>query len=121
VLTAYASGPVGFHVVFLNPAGSIWRIINYKNEDGRLFKWDVADYRYPDDAKRYGRDECTMLLTGKFNPDGTGSLTVNDKSKPTIDRLSMDQVDVSGHWLDRPEFGNWAQLVDPELGTPSRS
>jgi hypothetical protein len=121
VLTSFADGPTAFNATFVNRVGSIWRIIEYDNQDGRLFKATVLEYTYPDETHRYRQDECTMLLTGGFNPDGTGSLTVNDKSKPTIDRLSMDQVDVSRHWMDRPEFGNWEHLTDPEFGTPPRS
>ena len=117
VLTAYAKGPLAFRVTFVNPVGSIWRMIDYKDVDGRLFKWVVVDYSYPDTTSRYRLDQNTMVVDGSFNPDGTGSLTINDKSKPTVDRLSMDQVDISKHWMDRPPFGAWEQLTDPEFGT----
>ena len=38
-------------------------------------------------------------------------------SKPTVDRLSMDQVDVSGNWLDLPAIGEWGPLIHPGAGS----
>lgn len=51
-----------------------------------------------------------------MKPDGTGFLTINDKSRPTVERLSIDQIDVSGNWLDYPAFGDWHVLLDPDFG-----
>lgn len=61
-----------------------------------------------------------MLLTiGRFEPDGTGTLQIEGKSGPTTQRLSIDQMDVSGQWLDIPAFGDWSRLSD--LGSASLS
>lgn len=117
VLHSWPGGVAAFRSTFFTPAGSIFRIIDWKDEGDRIFKWSVVEYSYPDDDKGYRQDQNIMLVRGNFNTDGTGTLTINDKSKPTVDRLSMDQVDVSGNWLDRPAFGEWGPLIDPDFGT----
>lgn len=50
----------------------------------------------------------------EFNPDGTGSLLVDDKSEPITTRFEAVGIDVSGHWTDRPAFDDWANLVNPD-------
>lgn len=117
VLTVWAGGVSAATTQFYTEHGTLWRSIEYKEVDGRLFTWIVDDYSYPGDDKRYAASQSILHLTGTFDPDGTGTLTVNDKSKPTVDRLSMDQVDVSGNWFERPAFGDWGPLVDPGAGT----
>lgn len=117
VITAFGSGAMGFSVDFLTSGGSIARILEYKNVDGRLFLGSVTDYTYPDEDRYYRQSECTKFIYGITKPDGSGFLTINDKSQPTVVRLSIDQVDVSGNWLDRPAFGDWHVLLDPDLGT----
>jgi hypothetical protein len=117
VVTAWSEGVSAFTSVFYTPGGSVRRTIEWKDEGDRIFKWIVVDYTYADDTQRHSEWECAMIVKGKFNPDGTGTLTINDKSKPTVDRLSMDQVDVSGNWLDRPAFGEWGPLMDPGAGS----
>jgi hypothetical protein len=117
VLTVWSEGVSAFTSVFYTPGGSVFRTIEWKDEGERIFKWIVVDYTYADDDAPHRLSDSTMIVNGKFNTDGTGTLTINDKSKPTVDRLSMDHVDVSGNWLDRPVFGEWEPLLDPGLGT----
>lgn len=74
----------------MNPAGSVWRIVDYKQEDGRLFKGSVYEYTDPDEAQRYRLKEARLKTHGIFKSDGTGNLLVDDKSQPTVDELSMD-------------------------------
>jgi len=116
VITAFGGGATGFSVNFLTQHGSIRRIVDYDNVDGRLFMGSVIDYTYPDDARWYAQYDCTQLFYGILKPDGTGFLTINDKSRPTVERLSIDQIDVSGNWLDYPAFGDWHVLLDPDFG-----
>lgn len=121
VLTCWEGGQA-FTVSFLNAVGSVWRVIEYRREDGRLFKGAVYEYTFPDETRRYRAKEARLKTHGIFRPDGTGVLTVDDKSQPTVDRLSMDQVDVSANWMPVPDFGDWEQIVDPDYAAaPSAS
>lgn len=117
VLTVWAGGVTAFKSVFYTPGGSMSRVVQWKDEGDRIFMWIVIDYTYADDTAPHHLSDSTMIVHGKFAPDGTGALEINDKSKPMVDRLSMDQVDVSGNWLDRPAFGQWGPLIDPGSGT----
>ena len=98
-------------------AGPVRRVVWYELVDGRLFRSEVTEYAY-DYAQEHGRrdeDECVLLTIGRFEPDGTGTLWIEDKSVPTSRRLSIDQIDVSGQWLDVPAFGDWSRLSDPRF------
>lgn len=117
VITAFGGGVTGFTVSHLSRHGSIQRIVEYDNIDGRLFVGGLIDYTYPDDTRWYAQYDCIKLLHGIMKPDGTGFLTINDKTQPTVERLSIDQIDVSENWLDRPAFGDWHVLLDPNFGT----
>jgi hypothetical protein len=117
VLTAWGEGVTAFKSVFYTPGGSVGRVTQWKDEGDRIFRWIIVDYAYADDDTPHRLSDSIMIVRGKFNPDGTGTLTIDDKSKPTVDRLSMDQVDVSGNWLDRPSFGEWEPLIDPGAGS----
>lgn len=47
VITAFGGGVTGFSVNFLTRHGSIQRIVDYENVDGRLFMGSVIEYIYP--------------------------------------------------------------------------
>ncbi|MFK3834610.1 hypothetical protein [Microbacterium sp. NPDC087868] len=76
----------------------------------------VIEYIYPDDTRWYAQYDCAKLFHGIMKPDGTGFRTINDKSRPTVDLLSIDQIDVLSNWLGRPAFGDWHVLLDPDFG-----
>ena len=103
---------------FFTPSRSLWRLIDYNNIDGRLWRWITLDYSYPDDSRRYSQFECTALYTSVFNPDGTGVVKINDKSAPEISQTTVSDAPVDGFWLDFPQFGDWANLSNPEYGIP---
>jgi hypothetical protein len=121
-LSSSALGPLAFRVTFYLPTGSIFRIVDWKDEGERMFLWSVVDYLYPDQDTQYRRAQCLWIVRGLFNTDGTGTLSIKDKVASTLDRLSMDEVDLSGNWRDRPSFGDWAALVhtDAPMVTPPR-
>jgi hypothetical protein len=108
----------GIRVRFFTPAGSIWRSTDYDVIDGRLWRWISRDYTYPDDARRYWRSESTFQIASQFRPDGTGTVDFIDHSKPDVDRARLTEAPVSGFWMDRPVFGQWDQLADPDYGIP---
>jgi len=112
-------GPSGrVRAQFFTPAGSIWRSTDYDVVDGRLWRWISDDYTYPDDARRYVEFESTGHITATFRPDGTGTIDFIDHSKPDVDRARLTEAPVAGFWMDRPVFGQWDQLADPDYGIP---
>ena len=112
-LTAWSEGVAQFEVEFFSPSGSTVRVIDYQDFGDRTFKWIVHDYTYADDKRCYSRSDCVLVERAEFNPDGTGSVLVNDSSEPTTTRFEADNIDVSGHWMDRPVFGDWTNLINP--------
>lgn len=121
VLTCWEGGRA-CTVSFLTAGGSAWRVVEYEEEDGRLFRAVVHEYTFPDQEGRYRPKEAQLKTRGTFRPDGTGTVTVDDKSSPTVGRLSLDQVDVSGNWMPVPAFGAWELLTDPDdAAAPSAS
>ena len=108
----------GVRAQFFTPAGSIWRSTDYDLIEGRLWRWITRDYTYPDDTRRYDQDESTMMIESAFRPDGTGTVDLDDPAKPDVDRAHLEDAPVSGFWMDRPAFGHWDQLADPEYGIP---
>lgn len=114
----YSAGEWRFRSTFFDDHGSIYREIWYQLIEGRLFKSLVSEFTYPyaPDDGRQNRSGAVVTTNGSFAPDGTGTLEINDKSQSAVERLSIDQIDVSGHWLDVPAFGEWAALADPDFG-----
>ncbi len=116
VITTFGGVLSGFRVHHLTTQGSVRLDIQYKHFEGRLFLSSVTEYTYPNDDRYYRRYECTNIVDGIMKPDGTGFRTINDKSRPTVDLLSIDQIDVLSNWLGRPAFGDWHVLLDPDFG-----
>ena len=114
---AFGVGFRGVRVQFFTPGGgSIWREVDYDLRDGRLWRWVTTEYVYPDDERFYRRNRSTRIDTAKLEPDGTGFVDFNDKSKSTVDRARLTDAPVSGFWLDWPEFGHWEDLTNPDYG-----
>ncbi|WP_182113856.1 MULTISPECIES: hypothetical protein [unclassified Actinotalea] len=107
-------------VRFFTPGGSVWRNIDYDEIDGRLWRWISVTYTYPDLDNRYMQGQALQIVKEKFQPDGTGTVRHDVKTEPEVDVYTMSDVPVAGFWLDRPRFGDWAALTDPEYGLPAR-
>ena len=120
-LRFYSQGDTRFRSTFFDEHGSVRRVIWYEVLDERLFRSEVTEYTYDygRDPGRRDEDECVLLTHGLFKPDGTGTLQINDKSAATTQRLSVDQMNVSGQWLDVPAFGDWSRLSDPGSASSS--
>ncbi|WP_182113858.1 MULTISPECIES: hypothetical protein [unclassified Actinotalea] len=118
VIGAGAKGRV--RVQFFTPGGAVWRQIDYDDIDGRLWRWICITYVYPDDQTRYMRLQATRILTEEFRPDGTGRVKDDSKLEPNVDAYTLTNAPVGAFWMDRPDFGNWEGLTNPEYGVPSR-
>lgn len=101
---------------FYNEAGSMWHSSDYEPHDGRLFRAHVYDYTYPDGAVFYLENQCTRLTRFFFRPDGTGAVETRDKGASGSELGQFTDANVSGLWVDRPEFGQWSSLADAEHG-----
>ncbi|MBF4635212.1 hypothetical protein ITJ38_12415 [Agreia pratensis] len=101
---------------FFTPGGAVYRTIDYKSVDGRLFKWIVRERSYPNMTSRYTLSQATTVVEGTFEPDGHASVKFNDKSQPTVQLRELNDVPVASHWMPIPAFGDWDSLTDPHLG-----
>ncbi len=110
-------GRTGVRMSFLNLPGSVWRLIDYDARDGRLWRWKTVDYTYASDDRYYALNAPTQVITSKFEPDGTGYIDFDDKSKEVVDRARFESAPmVANFWMDWPEFGQWNGLTDPDYG-----
>jgi hypothetical protein len=100
-----------FRATFLNDALSVVEVVDYKTVDGRLFQWITVNFEYPDESTKYAMGESTLTVRGKTEPNGDGFLTINDKSKPTVEKISFHDVPVDDLWLPVPKFGEWEDLT----------
>lgn len=108
-------GP-SIRVRFFTPGGAIYRTIDYKTVDGRLFKWIVRERTYPDLTSKFTLSQATSMVEGTFEPDGYGSVRFSDKSQPTTQFREFRGVPVDSHWMPIPAFGDWQNLTNPDFG-----
>lgn len=116
VLGGAATG--GIRVQFFTPGGSIHRSTDFDDRDGRLWRWISVNYIYPDQTNRYFEPDCLEMITEEFNPDGTGRISYDIKTEPTVTVHNLTGAPVHGFWLDRPPFGHWTDLTNPDYGIP---
>jgi hypothetical protein len=97
-------------VVHYTPEGSIEAILDYGTIDGRLFLEEVTEYVYPDDGQFKEQDGCTANRGYFFKPDGYAELRsrVKETGVETVEEFTS--VDVSDHWLDSLEWGDWDRI-----------
>ncbi|MGI5186875.1 hypothetical protein ACQEVI_01875 [Promicromonospora sp. CA-289599] len=102
----------GARLEFHDGQGSIWRAVDYQIIRGRLFRSNVVDFVYLTDQQRWEMSQATVGVEVTVDPDGTGTVErweVNGDKQVT----ELTGLDVSAHWLDVPEFGDWDALADP--------
>lgn len=105
-------GPGGSHVrVRLYDAqGSVVETYDYSQVEWeeRLFLDNYKQWVYPDDAagpQRFSRSVAHKAWV--FRQDGTATCRERVKGTPQ-DRVSEHRdLDLAGHWRDRPTFGDW--------------
>ncbi|WP_020018175.1 hypothetical protein [Promicromonospora sukumoe] len=103
-------------VRFLDRHGAVWRQVDYRTIDGRLWRQRVSDYTYPDGSRLWEPSELMSEVESVVHPDGTGSLTILDKTKCKPGTWLVSQFSArasEAYWVDRPEFGGWAALTHP--------
>ena len=117
VIAFGASGRV--RVQFFTPGGSVQRSTDYDVINGRLWRWISRTFVYPDPDNRYMRSQAVRKITEKFRPDGTGTVEFDEKDDGILHTARLTGAPVNGFWLDRPEFGDWSNLTNPEYGVPT--
>ena len=116
VIGAGTTGRV--RVRFFTPPGSVWRSTDYDVIDGRLWRWICWTYVYPDQEARYERTEATRVIREEFLPDRTGSVQFDERDG-LLNKATFADAPVDGFWLDRPAFGDWTNLANPDYGVPT--
>ncbi len=103
-------------VQWFTAGGSVVRMSDYDNLDGRLFRGRSISYEYPDDARRYYLFEAVRRESARFRPDG--SLRAEQMvAAHGIDRFADETGQpVDGFWMDFPTFGDWELLGDVNYG-----
>ena len=114
------TGPSGrFRAQFFTPGGSVWRSTDYDAIDGRLWRWISVTYVYPDTDTRYLQFQYLRMITETFRPDGTGTVKFDERGDDVIHTAKLTDAPVDGFWLDRPAFGDWTNLSNPDYGVPT--
>jgi len=106
-----------------NAALSDTRVGFYRNIEGRLWSNKASWWDYPDETQKHVYRDAVRRMSLYLKPDGTGTAHIFDAAWSTDELLirQFDQYrDVDRFWLLRPEFGDWATLVDPATG-PQRN
>jgi len=118
-----SSGGGGVSVSHWNAALSETRLGFRRNVEGRLWPNTTSWWDYPDETQKYDYRDAVRRMSLHLKPDGTGTARVFDAAWSTEELVirQFDQYrDVDRFWLPRPEFGDWATLVDPATG-PQRN
>ena len=112
------TGPSGrVRAQFFTPGGSVWRSTDFDVIDGRLWRWISRTFVYPDQDTRYLRSQSTRMITEEFRPDRTGTVQFDERDG-MLHTAKLTDAPVDGFWLDRPQFGDWSDLTNPEYGVP---
>jgi hypothetical protein len=91
-------------------AGSTEVILDYGTIDGRLFLEEVTEYLYPDDGEYHSQGGHVAVRMFSFTPDGTCELRSRLKETGVETVEEFDGVDVSDHWLDPLDWGEWDRI-----------
>jgi hypothetical protein len=90
--------------------GSIQVIMNYDLVDGRLFLANVTEYLLPEDGKFHRQDDTLGVRKYLFKPDGHCRLRTSLTAAPEDTVEEFSGVDVSSHWIDALEWGDWDRV-----------
>jgi hypothetical protein len=90
--------------------GSEVSALAYHTEKGRLFLFNVTERLYPDDGRYHGTAGNLATRTYLFKPNGYARLRTKVKEAPAATIEEFTGVDVSDHWLDPLEWGDWDRV-----------
>ena len=106
----------GVRASFFTEQGALWRQIDWKSIDGRLWRWITVDYTYPDDTRSWRQDEWIHKVEARVNPDDNGEIISLNPKLPRSEGRKLTRFtgrSFDKYWLDRPAFGDWTSLTDP--------
>lgn len=102
--------------------GSVVETFDYSSVPGeeRLFLDNHKSYVYSDGATGPQRfSQSTAHKAWVFRTDGTATCRAVVKGIAEARVSSYHQLEVSGHWRERPDFGDWDSFGEaPEPSTP---
>lgn len=105
-------GPGGSHVRVrcLDANGSVVDVYDYSQVEGdqRLFLDNFTQYVYADEAQGPQRlSQSKAHKSWVFRQDGTATCRETVKGIEQARISEYRDLDVSGHWRDRPQWGEW--------------
>jgi hypothetical protein len=102
-----------------NAEGSIEAVLDYGTFEGRLFLEQATEYLYPDDGEFHTAFGSTAIRMYFFKPDGHAELRTRMRETEVETVEEFDGVDVSDHWLDPLEWGDWDRIGRHRPAAPS--
>ena len=90
--------------------GSVVSSTSYHTQKGRLFLMQVDELLYPDDGRYHGMPGNLATRTYYFKPNGYARLRTKVKAAPAATIEEFTGVNVSDHWLDPLEWGDWDRI-----------
>jgi hypothetical protein len=90
--------------------GSEVSALSYHTQKGRLFLFNVSELLYPDDGRYHGMAGNLASRTYLFKPNGYARLRTKVRAAPAATIEEFSGVNVSDHWLDPLEWGDWDRI-----------
>lgn len=87
-------------------------VYNFRVIDGRLFLRKIITYTY--DENSTSPHGPLVVETYAFTPEGICRQETDDSRVETIEVVDRHSVDVSTHWENIPEFGEYAAVAKYE-------
>ena len=90
--------------------GSEVSVLSYDTQKGRLFLFNVVERLYPDDGRYHGTTGALANRTYYVKPNGYSRLRTRVESAPAATIEEFSGVNVSEHWLDPLQWGDWDRI-----------
>jgi len=102
-------------VRFFDEHTTLWRLVDWDNVEGRLWRWITYDYTYASTDQQWSEKDSVLTEKASVQSDGTGYVVSVDKSTSPGRRHKTEFTDRASdaYWLDYPQFGEWAVLAQP--------
>lgn len=85
-----------------------------RQDDGRLFLTDVAEYEFADTSRFVRGNDWSVLTEHSFRPDGTSAVVVRTAlpdGSTDVKKTEHAGGDFSAHWEPVPDWGEWASIT----------